>query len=84
MATPLAGIPTPTYGPGTWADLAAMAAALELLGSVTFPTEAARDAAHPNPREGQLAFVSGASGGLCVHTATGWQYLAYRTAEPSP
>ena len=36
MATPLTGIPTPTYGPNTWAVLADMAAALEALGVVVF------------------------------------------------
>lgn len=78
MATPLTGIETPTYGPNTWATLASLAAALELLSVVPFDTEAARDAALPNPRDGQVAYVAGSAGGVCVHTATGWRYLAWR------
>ncbi|MDO5533238.1 MAG: hypothetical protein Q4F65_01115 [Propionibacteriaceae bacterium] len=53
-------------------------AALELLGVVAFANEAARDLGHPNPDEGQVAYVGGASGGVCVYTATGWRYLAWR------
>lgn len=81
MPTPLTGITTPTYGPDTWDDLADMAAALELLGLVAFPSEGARDAALPNPRDGQAAYVAGPTGGVSIHTATGWRYLAWR--EPS-
>lgn len=79
--TPLTGIPTPSYGPDTWTVLAAMAAALEALCVVPFNTEAARDSAIPNPAEGRVAYVRGASGGLCVFTPTGWQYLDVRAPE---
>ena len=82
MATPITGIPTPTYGPGTWADLAAMAAALEALCVVVFDSEADRDDALPNPNEGRVCYVKGAAGGLCVHTPTGWQYVAWREVAP--
>ena len=84
MPTPLTGIPTPTYGPNTWTQIANMAAALELLGVVAFPSEGARDAALPNPDEGQVCYVAGASGGVSVHTATGWRYLAWREQVPVP
>ena len=52
MPTPLTGITTPTYGPDTWDDMADMAAALELLGLVAFPSEGARHPALPNPPDG--------------------------------
>lgn len=78
MATPLTGIPTPTYGPNTWAVLADMAAALEALGVVVFDDETARDAAIPTPTEGRICYVKGSTGGVCVQTATGWQYLEWR------
>lgn len=80
MATPLTGIPTPTYGPDAWAVLAAMAAQLEALCVVPFDSEAARDTAIPHPTEGRTAYVAGSGGGLCVHTPTGWQYVAWRSA----
>ncbi len=80
MATPLTGIKTPTYGPDAWDDIAAMAAALEALGLVPFDNETARDAAIPRPTEGRVCYVKGPTGGVCVHTAAGWQYLAWRTA----
>lgn len=78
MATPLTGIETPTYGPNTWTVLADMAAALEALGVIVFDDETARDAALPNPDEGVVVYVKGPTGGVCVQTATGWQYLAWR------
>lgn len=78
MPTPLTGIPTPTYSPSAWTDLAAMAAALEALGVVVFASEAARAAAIPNPTEGRVCYVAGAAGGVSVYTATGWRYLAWR------
>ena len=79
MATPLTGIPTPTYAPDAWTVIANMAAALERLGMVVFATEAARDAAIPAPTEGRVCYVAGATGGVSVHTgATGWKYLAWR------
>lgn len=82
MPTPLTGITTPTYGPGTWDTLASMAASLEALGVVVFDTEADRDAAIPNPTEGRVCYVTGATGGVSVYTATGWQYLAFRPVVP--
>ena len=82
MPTPLTGIPTPSYGPDTWTVLAAMAAALEALCVVVFDSEADRDDALPNPNEGRVCYVKGAAGGLCVHTPTGWQYVAWREVAP--
>lgn len=87
MPTPLTGIPTPTYSPNMFTQLANMAEALEALSIVPFATEAARDTAIPAPNLGQTCFVAGASGGLCVYfgTTLGWQYLALRAApEPEP
>lgn len=82
MATPLTGIPTPTYSPSAWTAIASMAAALEALGVVVFDDEAARDAAIPTPTEGRVCFVKGSTGGVSVYTSTGWQYLEYRAPAP--
>lgn len=80
MATPLTGIPTPTYGPNVWSIIASMAAALEALAVVPFASEAARDAAIPNPTEGRVAYVNG--NGLCVYLPTGWAYVALAEVTP--
>lgn len=78
MATPLTGIPTPTYSPTAWADLADALAALEELAIVPFDTEGDRDDTIPFPNEGQACYIRGAGGGVCIYTPTGWKYLEWR------
>lgn len=77
MATPITGIPTPTYSPDAWTVIAEMAAALEALGISAFASEAARDAAIPDPDEGRVCYV--VTLGVCVYTGPplGWRYLAW-------
>lgn len=73
MPTPITGIPTPTYSPTTWADLATMAAALEALGVPPFTSTATRDAAIPYPATGQCCTVAGV---LYVHNGAAWALVS--------
>lgn len=49
-----------------------------VLTVVPFAGEAARDLAIPDPTEGRVCYIAGASGGVSVYTPTGWKYLAWR------
>lgn len=69
MPTPFTSIPTPTYGPDAWADLATMAASLEALGVPPFADATARDTAIPSPTTGQCCTVAGV---LYVYSGAAW------------
>lgn len=69
MATPITGIPVPTYGPNTFTDLATLAAGLEALGVPPFPDTTTRDATITAAVQGQCCTVAGV---LYIYSGSSW------------